>query len=94
MSTHGRIFHAAPYTYTSIPAPPPNASLSIVSLHALRAQDPQLYKSIVNDTLELANEGVIGAHISAQFNLKNVNDAIEYIKAKKCTGKVLIDVDD
>lgn len=77
-----------------IPAPPPNASLSIVSLHSLRQQDKQLYKNTVGDTLELANEGVISAHISATFDLKKVNDAIEYIQAKKCTGKVLIEMDD
>lgn len=94
MSQHGKVLHAAPYTYTSLPAPLPNSFVGIVSLPALRIQDPELYRNIVSDTLELADEGVIAAHVSATFGLKDVNSAIEYIKEKKCTGKVLIEMDD
>lgn len=46
------------------------------------------------DALELADEGVIGAYVSAVYSLGKVNDAIEYINAKKCTGKVLIEIDE
>lgn len=94
VSTHGKIIHAAPFIYKSIPAPPPNSWLSIVSLHNLRNQDPELYRSIVSETLDLADEDVISAHISAVFTLENVNDAIEYITSKKCTGKVLIEIEE
>lgn len=88
------MFHAAPHVYTTLPVPPPNSSVCIVSLQALRKQNPELYRNIVTDTLELADEGVLAAHISATFSLKDVNGAIEYINAKKCTGKVLIEMDD
>lgn len=53
-----------------------------------------MYKTVVSDTLELANEGLISAHISARFGLKDINEAIKFIEDKKCTGKVLIHIDD
>lgn len=65
----------------------------MVSLHALRVQNPELYRVMVNDTLELADQGMIGAHISAIFDLHNINVAIKYIEDKKCTGKVVIEMD-
>lgn len=92
--THGKIFHAAPFIYKSIPAPPPNSWLSIISLHSLRNQNLEHYRNIVADTLELADEDVISAHISTVFTLAKVNDAIEYITSKKCTGKVLIEIEE
>lgn len=52
-----------------------------------------MYKTVVGDTLELANEGMISAHISAKFNLDKINDAIKFIEDKKCTGKILIHID-
>lgn len=68
--------------------------MSIISLQSLREQNLELYRNIVSDTLELADEGVIGAHVSAVYTLENINKAIEYINAKKCTGKVLIEIGD
>lgn len=94
MSVNGKIFHAAPFIYKTVPAPPPNSWLSVVSLCSLREQDLELYRDVVSDTLDLADEGVIGAHISAVFTLEKVNEAIEYINGKKCTGKVLIEVEE
>lgn len=73
--------------------PPPHTFFSIVSLKALREQKRNLYKTVVSDTLELANNGSISAHISAKFELEDVNKAIEFIEQKKCTGKVLIHID-
>lgn len=46
------------------------------------------------DTLDLADEEVISAHISSIFTLEKVNDAIQYILNKQCTGKVLIEVEE
>lgn len=48
----------------------------------------------MSETLDLADEDVISAHISAVFTLEKVNDAIEYITSKKCTGKVLIEIEE
>lgn len=89
----GTIFHAAPVIYKNIPAPPPNTTLTVVSLHALRENDLDLYRCMIMDTLELAHEGIVSAHVSAKFKLEQVNQAIEYIDAKKCTGKVVIEMD-
>ncbi|KAI4461824.1 short-chain dehydrogenase/reductase [Holotrichia oblita] len=86
----GNIFHAVPVIYKSLPAPPPNTTLTVVSLHALRENDPELYRCMITDTLELAHEGIISAHVSATFKLAEVNEAIDYVESKKCTGKVVI----
>lgn len=90
---NGKIFHAAPVIYPNIPPPPLNTYLMLVSLHALREKDFKTYRQVVSDVLDMADEGVLNAHVSAKFELKSVNDAIEYIKAKKCTGKVVIELD-
>ncbi|KAF7270005.1 hypothetical protein GWI33_016994 [Rhynchophorus ferrugineus] len=90
----GKIFYASPFFFTSIPAPIPHSFSTIVSLKALRSQNKHMYKTIVNDTLELANESLIGAHISAEFTLDKINDAIKFIEDKKCTGKILIKIDE
>ncbi|CAG9830001.1 unnamed protein product [Diabrotica balteata] len=90
----GKLFHAAPYFYKTIPSPVPHSFATILSLKELSNQNPSLYRSIVSDTLELANQGLINAHISAKFSLEEVNDAITFIDEKKCTGKVLIHIDE
>lgn len=90
---HGTIFHAGPQMSETIHLPAYNSYLTMVSLTALRTQNVELYRSIIEDVLELANQGIIGAHISATFDLPAINDAIKYIEDKKCTGKVLIEMD-
>lgn len=93
LNVNGTIYHAAPTNWDSVPPPAPNTSFMMVSLHKLRDQDFQSYRQIVTDTLELASKEVITSHISAKYELKDVNEAISYINAKKCTGKVVIEVD-
>jgi len=90
----GKTFYASPFFHKTIPAPIPHSFSTIVSLKALRSQSRHLYKTLVNDTLELANENLIGAHISAEFPLAKINEALQFIDDKKCTGKILIKVDD
>ncbi|KAH1009803.1 quinone oxidoreductase-like protein 2 homolog [Dendroctonus ponderosae] len=90
----GKTFYASPFFHKTIPAPVPHTFSTIVSLKALRAQNRHLYKTVVNDTLELANESLIAAHISAEFSLEKINDALQFIEDRKCTGKVLIKVDE
>ncbi|XP_060528897.1 quinone oxidoreductase-like protein 2 homolog [Cylas formicarius] len=94
VSVGGKVFYAAPFYFKTIPAPVPHSFATIVSLKSLRNQNPHLYKTVINDTLELANEGVISAHVSAEFSLDKINDAIKFIEDKKCTGKVVIKIDD
>lgn len=68
--------------------------LSTISLTDYKNKDQEKYHSIIEQTLQFCDEGLITAHISKTFNLKQVNDAIEYIKGKMCTGKVLIEIED
>ncbi|CAG9760820.1 unnamed protein product [Ceutorhynchus assimilis] len=89
----GKTFYASPFFHKTIPAPMPHTFSSIVSLKALRTQNRNLYKTLVNDTLELANEDLIGAHISAEFSLDKINEALKFIDDRKCTGKILIKVE-
>ncbi|KAL1495041.1 hypothetical protein ABEB36_010525 [Hypothenemus hampei] len=89
----GKTFYASPFFHKTIPAPVPHTFSTIVSLKSLRNQNRHLYKTLVNDTLELANENLIGAHISAEFTLDKINDALQFIEDRKCTGKILIKMD-
>lgn len=68
--------------------------LSTISLTDYKNEDEEKYYSIIEQTLQFCDEGLISAHISQTFDLQQVNDAIEYIKGKMCTGKVLIKVQD
>lgn len=94
MAFGGRIFHAADADYKNIPVPSPNSSVTILNLQKLKTQDLETYKCLMYDTLEMADEGAIGAHISRGFELKDVNKAIEFIESKQCTGKVVICMDE
>lgn len=63
-----------------------------VDLFKYRKVDPDFYRQVIGDTFSLYDEELISAHISKIFPLVDVNKAIEYIREKKCTGKVLIDI--
>lgn len=63
-----------------------------ISLNRLRQQNLPEYRQIVQDTLEMAEQGMFTAHISEKFDFKEVNKAVEFIKSKKCTGKVVVKV--
>lgn len=63
-----------------------------VDLNKYRYQDIEFYRQTILDTLELCDEELINPHISQIFGLYEINKAVDYIKDKKCTGKVLIDI--
>lgn len=68
------------------------ARIKLVDLAAYRINDLDLYRQIIQDTLELCEEEIISPYISQNFSLNAVNDAVNFIKEKKCTGKILIDL--
>lgn len=68
--------------------------LRTISLTDYKNEDQDKYYSIIEQTLQFCEDGLITAHVSQTFNLDQVNDAIEYIKGKMCTGKVLIKIDE
>lgn len=63
-----------------------------VDLSDCRIRDLDLYRQILEDTLSLCREDIITPYISEKFSLRDVNKAVQFIKEKKCTGKVLIDL--
>lgn len=63
-----------------------------IDLHKLQETDKESYRQIVMDTLALSEEDLITPYVSQTFGLGDINEAVNFIKAKKGTGKVLIDV--
>lgn len=72
--------------------PPLNTHFSIVDLCHLRIQDPSLYRQVILDTLELADQGVLRPHVCSEYKLEQIDEAMKFIESKKSTGKVLIDM--
>lgn len=66
--------------------------IKVIDLSEYRINDLDLYRQIIKDTLSLCEEDIISPHISRNFDLEAVNDAVNFIKEKKCTGKILIDL--
>ncbi|XP_058116775.1 quinone oxidoreductase-like protein 2 [Anopheles ziemanni] len=54
--------------------------------------DVDTYRQMITDTIEMRSEGMITGHISKMFPMAKIQEAIEFIQQKQCTGKVLIDV--
>lgn len=63
-----------------------------VDLYKYRDFDKEFYRQTIADTLALCEEEIITPYVSRTFGLSEVNDAVKFIKEKKCTGKVLIDI--
>lgn len=40
----------------------------------------------------MCEEEIVCPYISKKFGLYDINEAVEFVKSKKCTGKVLIDL--
>lgn len=68
------------------------SKIKLIDLSEYRINDLDLYRQTIQDTLSLCEEEIISPHISRSFNLKAVNDAVKFIKEKKCTGKILVDL--
>lgn len=66
--------------------------IKVIDLSEYRIHDLDLYRQVIQDTLSLCEEDIISPHISRNFCLEDVNDAVNFIKEKKCTGKILIDL--
>lgn len=89
------MFYAAPFdSMADICEPPLNTYLSCVNVEGLRTTNPLYYRQLVQDTLDMLDQSLISAHVSAMYDLKKVNEAIKFIEEKKCSGKVVIKIDD
>ncbi|XP_059608010.1 quinone oxidoreductase-like protein 2 [Phlebotomus argentipes] len=72
--------------------PPIHERVQHVDLYSYQYQDREFFRGIIEETLELYSEELISAHVSKVFTLERLEDAVSFIKQKKCTGKVLIEV--
>lgn len=72
--------------------PPIDERIQHVDLYGYQFRDRIFFREIIEETLELYSEDLISAHVSKVFSLEDIGDAVEYIRKKKCTGKVLIDL--
>lgn len=65
-----------------------------VNIFNFREENEEEYYSLVSQVLQYYEEELITAHISKTFEFGEVNEAIDFIKGKVCTGKVLIKIKD
>lgn len=63
-----------------------------IDLTKLRFDDVDEYRQLISDTLALGEEEIVTPYISQTFGLDHINRAVKFVKEKKCTGKVLIDL--
>lgn len=91
--SNGHIFYAAPTLPTNI-NPPVNTNFTVVNVESLRSSNNEYFRQLVQDTLDMADQSLISAHISKTFRLKDVNNAVKFIEERKCTGKVVIDMNE
>lgn len=61
-------------------------------MYKYRDFDKEFYRQTISDTLALCEEEIIAPYVSKTFGLHEINDAVDFIKGKKCTGKILIDI--
>ncbi|XP_043213259.1 quinone oxidoreductase-like protein 2 [Amphibalanus amphitrite] len=71
---------------------PRSFSLIGLSLRHYREADNAVFRQAVLDSIELYESGLIAPHISAQYPLEQVNEALSFISERKSTGKVLLDI--
>ncbi|EDV28872.1 uncharacterized protein TRIADDRAFT_52177 [Trichoplax adhaerens] len=58
-----------------------------------RFKDPKLYKHSIDSVVRLLGEGKIHPHVGASFPLNKINEAFQFIKDRKSTGKIAITMD-
>ncbi|PSN33191.1 Quinone oxidoreductase-like protein 2 [Blattella germanica] len=69
---------------------PRSFSLIGVSLRNYRAANHKVYRQVVQDAIDMADQGLVHPVIAKQFPLDKINDAMQYISDGKATGKVII----
>ncbi|XP_055596958.1 quinone oxidoreductase-like protein 2 [Uranotaenia lowii] len=65
---------------------------SLIHLDLYKNPDEDFYRQIITDTIEMRLQKMVSGHVSKVFPLPKIQEAIEFIQKKQCTGKVLIDV--
>lgn len=65
-----------------------------LDVELLKKTNLEYYRQVVQDTIDMLDQSLISVHVSATYKLKDINKAVEFITEKKCTGKVVVEVDD
>jgi len=52
------------------------------------------FRKTIEDVIDMAEQELIVPHVSKEFDLKEVNAALQYLQDSKCTGKVVLEIDD
>ena len=50
------------------------------------------FRQAVEDVIEFYQMKLISPHISARFKLQDVNDAFDFIRERRSTGKVVLEI--
>lgn len=69
---------------------PVSFSLIGVSLRNYRKSIPEVYRQIVQDAIDMADQKLVSPVIAKKFSLEKVNEAVQFVLDKKSTGKVII----
>jgi len=69
---------------------PMSFSLIGVSLRNYRKSNPEIYRQIVQDAIDMADQRLVSPVIAKKFLLEKVNEAVQFVLDKKSTGKVII----
>lgn len=71
---------------------PKAVSLIGLSLTHYRDADNSVYRQAIEDVIEMHEMGLIKPHISANFKLEETGEAFEFLRERKSTGKVVLDI--
>ncbi|XP_069674554.1 quinone oxidoreductase-like protein 2 homolog [Periplaneta americana] len=69
---------------------PSSFSLIGVSLRNYRRSNHDVYRQIIQDAIDMADQKLINPVVAKEFSLEKVNEAMQYVLDKKSTGKVII----
>ncbi|CAH0384540.1 unnamed protein product [Bemisia tabaci] len=72
----------------------PSFSLIGVSLSNYRQTGFKIYRRVVQDVIDMCEQGLITPSISKVYQLEEVNEALQFLDDKKCVGKVILKIQD
>jgi NADPH2:quinone reductase len=49
-------------------------------------------RQAVADVIDMCEQGLISPHISAEFDLEEINEAFKFLNERKSTGKVVLEL--
>ncbi|KAG0724526.1 Quinone oxidoreductase-like protein 2 [Chionoecetes opilio] len=71
---------------------PKAVSLVGLSLSHYQQANNAVYRQVVEDVIDMHEMGLIKPHISARFNIEETAEAFNFMRERKSTGKVILDL--